>query len=316
MHFLANSAKPVCSEKGGIVMVEKKTTSEKVFDVFNHLLMLVLLLITLYPFWYVIMCSVSEPSALVGDKGLMLLPQGFSLASYKSVFENPNIYTGYRTTILVVVLGTTFNVIMTSLGAFVLTRKHFAIRKPMMLLILFTMYFNGGMIPRYLLIYNTLDMGDSIWALILPTAISTYNLIVMRTNFENIPQSLEEAAKIDGASDFLVFCKVIMPLSAPIIAVMVLFYGVDKWNAWFDAMLFMRSREKYPLQLILREILLYNSADTSSTMGGDAGAAEKFMIGEGIRYSTIMVATVPILCVYPFIQKYFVKGVMIGAVKG
>ena len=297
-------------------MIEKKTTLEKVFDVFNHLLMFVLLLITLYPFWYVIMCSISEPSALVGEKGLMLLPEGFSLTSYKSVFENPNIYTGYRTTILVVVLGTAFNVIMTSLGAFVLTRKHFAIRKPMMLLILFTMYFSGGMIPRYLLIYNTLDMGDSIWALILPTAISTYNLIVMRTNFENIPQSLEEAAKIDGASDFVVFCKVIMPLSAPIIAVMVLFYGVDKWNAWFDAMLFMRSREKYPLQLILREILLYNSADTSSTMGGDAGAAEKFMIGEGIRYSTIMVATVPILCVYPFIQKYFVKGVMIGAVKG
>lgn len=178
-----------------------------------------------------------------------------------------------------------------------------------MAVIIITMYVSGGMIPRYLIIANTLHLKDSLLSLILPGAISTYNLIIMRTNFMQIPQSLEEAARIDGANDISILFKVILPLSVPVLAVMTLFYGVSHWNAWFDAMLFLRERSKYPLQLIMREILISNSANAMS----DSGAYE---IGESIKYATIIFTTVPILLVYPFIQRYFVKGIMIGAIKG
>ncbi len=184
-------------------------------------------------------------------------------------------------------------------------------KRVMGLMMVFTMYFSGGMIPSYLLVYKYLHLGDTLWALIIPTAISTYNLIIMKTNFEAIPDSIEESAKIDAANDVVIFARIIMPLSMPIIAVMILFYGVSHWNSWFNAMIYLRTRTKFPLQLILREILLMDSTDSMS--GSDA---DSYAIAETIKYATIMVATVPILCVYPFIQKYFVKGIMIGAVKG
>ncbi len=292
-------------------MVMKKNIGEKFFDFLNTICMIIMAIITLYPFYYVIICSISDAIQLISVKGAILMPKGFSLNAYKAVFSNPNILTGYTTTIIVVVLGTSFNLFMTSLGAFLLTRKEFAIKRAMGLLMVFTMYFSGGMIPTYLLVYKYLHMGDTLWALIIPTAISTYNLIIMKTNFEAIPDSLEESAKIDGANDFIVFGRIIMPLSMPIIAVMILFYGVSHWNSWFNAMIYLRTRSKYPLQLILREILLMESANAMS--GTDA---DSYAISITIKYATIIVATVPILCVYPFIQKYFVKGIMIGAVKG
>ena len=293
-------------------MVHKKTISEMVFDCLNTLFMLVMIAITIYPFWYVIMASLSNSSQLMGARGWMLLPKGFSFEAYKAVLKNPNILSGYRTTIFIVVVGTAINILMTSTGAFVLTRKKFAIKKFMERMMIFTMYFSGGMIPSYLLVYKFLGLGNSIWALILPTAISTYNLLIMRTSFDSIPHSLEESAKIDGANDFVVFLRIVMPLSKAILAVMILFYGVAHWNSWFSAMLYIRARDKYPLQLILREILLINSMDS---MIGDASGADKYMIGESVKYATIIVAMLPILFIYPFIQKYFVKGVMIGAVK-
>ena len=295
-------------------MVMKRSFSEKVFNLFNYLFMLVVVGITFYPIYYVALCSISDNTKLFGARGLMLIPKGFSLMAYKSVMENPNIMTGYRTTIIVVLAGTVLSVLLTSIGAFLVTRRKFAIKKGMLYMMIFTMFFSGGMIPTYLLVYKWLHLGDTLWALFLPGAISTYNLLIMKSNFEALPYELEEAAKIDGANDIVLLFRIILPLSMPIIAVMILFYGVGYWNSWFSAMVYIRSRQFYPLQLILREILLMN--DMSSMNIDTGGAGDRYMIGETIKYATIMVATIPILFVYPLVQKYFVKGIMIGAVKG
>lgn len=294
-------------------MVTTKTKGEKIFDLFNSLFMIFIIIVMLYPFYYVVMCSFSESNFLIGDKGYMLTPKGFTLSSYRMVLKNPNILSGYYTTLIIVVFGTSLNLLMTSLGAFVLTRRDLAIRKVLTFMIIFTMYFGGGLIPTYLLVYKYLGLGNSLWALILPGLISTYNLIIMRTNFMQIPASLEESAKIDGANEFTILFRIILPLSLPIIAVMIIFYGVGHWNSWFNAIIYIRDRSKYPLQLILREILLLNDAQG---MISEGAGVDRYNIGEGIKYATIIVATVPILCVYPFVQKYFVKGMMIGAVKG
>lgn len=292
-------------------MVEKETLGEKIFNAINILLMIFMVIITFYPFYYCVICSISDGTKLIGASGAMLLPKGFSLSAYTSVLSNPNIRSGYSITIFVLIFGTLINLIATTLGAFLLTRREFAIRKFLTYMMLFTMYFSGGMIPTYLVVTKILGLGNSLWALILPSAISVYNLIVMRTNFESIPISLEEAAKIDGANDFRILINVILPLSKSIIAVMIMFYGVAHWNAWFNAAIYITDRNKYPLQLILREILLLNTARLETADVGD-----RFAVGESIKYANIVVSTLPILCVYPFIQKYFVKGIMIGAVKG
>lgn len=295
-------------------MVSNKNLSSRVFDVFNIICMIGIIIITFYPMYYVAVCSISDAQLLMGTRGLLLLPKGLSLSAYQAVFNNPNILTGYRTTLLVVTAGTTLSVITTSIGAFLVSRKKFAISKLMLSMMLVTMFFGGGMIPTYLVVYKFLNLGDTLWALILPSMISTYNLLIMKVNFQAIPDSLEESAKIDGANDIRILFQIILPLSMPIIAVMILFYGVGYWNSWFPAMMYLRDRQKYPLQLILREILLSN--DTSKMGTTSSAAGDQFMIGETIKYATIIVATVPILCLYPFIQKYFVKGIMIGAVKG
>lgn len=293
-------------------MKYEKTLGNRIFNIANTLFLIIMVIMCLYPFYYVVTCSLSDSNLLYGDRGLMLLPKGFSMDAYNAVLENPNIFTGYKSTIFVVVVATFLNVMLTAIGAFLVTRKNFLIAKPMMLMMLFTMYFSGGMIPHYLLISQTLHLRDSLWALILPGLISTYNLIIMRTNFLSIPDSLEESAKLDGANDILILFRIILPLSIPTLAVMVLFYGVGHWNAWFSALLYIDTREKFPLQLILREILLLNATDDMMTGQHEDRAA----LGESIKYATVIVATVPILLVYPFIQKYFVNGVMIGAVKG
>lgn len=295
-------------------MVVKKSLGDRAFDIINMLFMIFMIIITVYPFIYVILASISEARQLVGHSGLLLRPKGFSLTAYNLVFQNPNIATGYKNTLFVLVVGTFINLLLTSLGAYVLSRKNFGFRNFMMIIIVFTMYFNGGLIPRYLLIYNNYHLGNSLWALILPQAISTWNLIVMRTSFMSIPDSLEESAKIDGANDLIVLFRIVLPLSLPVVAVMILFYGVGHWNAWFDAMIFLRERELYPLQLILREILISNSNDIM--LGGVTDIGDRELIGESIQYATIMVATLPILFIYPFVQKYFVKGVLVGALKG
>ncbi len=281
------------------------------FRICNGIILSIIAALMLYPFLYVLFASVSDPNALIRHRGLLLAPKGFNLGAYKLVFKNPNILNGYLNTILYVVLGTTINIIMTVLSAYVLSRKDFLFRKPLMFLAIITMYFSGGMIPLYLQVMR-LKMLNTIWAIVLPTAMSTYNLIIMRTAFENIPSSLEESAMLDGASDWVVLFKIVIPLAMPTIAVMILFYSVNIWNSWFNAMIYLQDRSKYPLQLILREILIAN--DTSSMTAGIAG--DVVPLAESVKYATIAVATIPVLCIYPFLQKYFVKGVLIGAVKG
>lgn len=215
-------------------------------------------------------------------------------------------------TIFVVVVGVFINLIMTSLGAYFLSRQNLRYQKIVMVMIIITMYFSGGMIPFYFTVTG-LGLQNSLWALILPTAINTYNLIIMRTSFMSIPYSLEESAKLDGAGHFRILFFIVIPLSKSILAVMLLYYAVANWNSWFNAMLFLDDRSKFPLQLVLREILIQNDT-TSMTQG--VGGVDINAVGETIKYAVIVVATLPILCVYPFIQKYFVSGVMIGAVKG
>jgi putative aldouronate transport system permease protein len=291
-------------------MVCKPTIGEKVFNIFNILFMAVMIFICLYPFWYCVTCSFSAD--VVGyEDTIMLLPRGFSLASYKEVLSNPFILDGYKVTLFVVIIGTIYNLIMTTIAAFLLTRKRFAIRGFLTWMMLITMYFGGGMIPTYLVYTKILGLKNSILALILPGGISVYNMIVMRTNFQSIPSSLEESVKVDGGTDLHVLWHIIIPLSKAVISVIVLYCGVAHWNAWFNALIYISKQELSPLQLVLRSILLQSQNDNG---GQDAADFQNFSIT--IKYATILVATLPILCIYPFIQKYFVKGVMIGAVKG
>lgn len=291
----------------------KDSRSAKAFNVFNIFFMSFLMVLMLYPLLYVIFASFSDSNILMRHTGLLLAPKGFNLSSYKAVFKNPNILQGYKNTLIILVTGVSINIAMTSLGAYVLSRKNLMFRNVIMLFILFTMFFSGGLIPTYLTVSN-LGLTNTYWALILPGAISTYNLIIMRTGFEAIPSSMEESAKIDGASHFIILFRIYFPLAKAVIAVMVLYYAVSSWNSWFNAMIYLQQRrDLQPLQLILRGILIEN--DVNSMLGGASGADQE-SIAETIKYAVIVVATVPILSIYPFLQKYFVKGVMIGAVKG
>lgn len=290
----------------------KKSLREKLFDYGNIIFLCLLSLVTIYPLLYILFASLSDPTYVAQTRGLMLYPKDITIEAYKMVFKNPMIITSYLNTFFYVIVGTTINILLTSLGAYVLSRKKVMWANFIMFMIVFTMFFEGGLIPLYLLV-SELNMIDTRWALILPTAISAFNLIIMRTSFQGIPDSLEESARIDGANDFTILFKIILPLSLPVVAVMVLFYGVYHWNSWFHAMIFLQDRELFPVQLVLREILIAN--DTSSMTSG-VSAVDAMPIGETVKYATIVVATLPILCLYPFLQKYFVKGVMIGGIKG
>ena len=223
--------------------------------------------------------------------------------------QNPNIPRSYLNTILYVLVGTTINMVLTTLGAYALSRKGFMFKRVLTLLIVFTMYFNAGMVPNFLLVKN-LGMYNSMWALVLPGAVSTWNLIVMKTAFASVPVSLEESARLDGANDFVILGKIFLPLSKATVAVMILFYAVGHWSSWFNAMIYLQDRDKYPLQLIMREILISNSTSGNSMADTDA-----MFLQEVVKYATIVVSTVPVLCIYPFAQKYFMTGVMMGSVK-
>ncbi|MFD0693433.1 carbohydrate ABC transporter permease [Paenibacillus sp. GCM10027628] len=288
----------------------KLTYGERTFGYFNTLLMLVLCAVTLYPFLYVALASLSDATSLLQHRGLMLKPAGFDLGAYKAVFENPMIMKGYQNTLLYVVLGTTINLFMTAIGAYVLSRPNLYFKNIIMFFIVVTMVFHGGLIPSYLLV-NNLGMMNTMWAILVPGAINTFNMIIMRTSFQGIPVSLEESARMDGAGDWKILFRIVIPLSMPVMAVMILWYAVGHWNSYFNALVYLRNREAYPLQLVLREILISNNTDSMMAGGGD----DKYAIGETIKYAAIMVSTLPIICLYPFLQKYFVQGVLIGAIK-
>lgn len=289
----------------------KKSKGERAFQVFNYAFLMLIMLVCLYPVWYVAVASFSNSNALTQHSGLLFRPIGFSIDAYKKVFQNPMSGKGYLNTLFILIIGVFLDLVMTSLGAYFLSRKRVMFKKPIMLFIVFTMFFSGGMIPFYINL-KELHLTNTLWGLIIPFMITTSNLIILRTSFESIPESLIEAAQIDGAGHIRILTTIVLPLSKAMLAVMVLYYGVSIWNSWFWASAILRNREMYPLQIILREILLSN--DTSSMTAG-ASATDTEAIGMTIKYATIMVATVPILCVYPFLQKYFTKGTMVGAVK-
>ena len=279
--------------------------------VVNYIFLVGISMVCLYPVIYVLFASLSNNNQLMQHTGPLAAPAGFSLAAYSRVFKNPMILIGYRNTLFILVVGVALSLFMTALGAYFLSRKDVLFKKPVMMFIIFTMFFSGGMIPTYLNLRD-LHLINTLWGLIIPAAISTYNMIIMRTGFMSIPDSLTEAAVIDGAGHFRILFSVILPLSKAIMAVMVLYYGIAIWNSWFWASAIIRERELYPLQVILREILLQNSA-LEMSIGVDAGDQDSIALT--IRYATIIVSTVPVLCIYPFLQKYFSKGAMIGAVK-
>lgn len=292
-------------------MIRRNGPGDYLFMAFNASFLTLVVVATLYPFVFVFFASISDPTRMARHMGFLVAPLGFSLSSYKMVLSNPMILAGYTNTLIYMSAGTVLNLLMTALGAYVLSRRRLMLRNLIMFFIVVTMFFSGGLIPYYLVVRG-LGLTNKMWALILPTAISTYNMIVMRTAFAQIPDSMEESAKIDGASDYRILFWIIIPLAMPVVAVMILFYSVGHWNSWFPAMIFMRTREKYPLQLVLREILIASSTDSMTT---DASSADKEPIGETVKYATIMTATLPILFVYPFLQRYFIKGIMIGALK-
>jgi putative aldouronate transport system permease protein len=281
------------------------------FDVLNHSFLIFLTIVTVYPLIHIIMASFSDGYALMAHQGLLFWPVGRDLAAYRAVFRNPLVWTGYWNTLYMVSIGTTLNVVLTAMGAYVASRKNVFWKGPFMVMIVITLFFQGGLIPLFLQV-RALGLYDSIWSLILTFAISAYNLIIMRTYFAGIPDSLEESAKIDGANDFTVLFRIIMPVAKPVVATMILFYGVSRWNGYFYAMVFLRDRSAWPMALVLREILVIGSV---RDMMEGITTADTENIAESIKYATAVVATVPILLVYPFLQKYFVKGVMIGSIK-
>lgn len=289
----------------------KKSFGEKVFTVFNYAFMTVLIFVTVYPIWYVLVASFSDSNALTGNMSLLFKPIDFTLDAYKMMLKNPMILIGYRNTLIILVIGVTLNMFLTALGAYFMSRKNVLFKRPITLLIIFTMYFSGGLIPIYLNV-RSLGLLDTYASLILPVAINTFNLIIMRTAFTSIPDSLEESAILDGAGHLTLLFRIILPLSKATVAVILLYYAVEHWNSWFNAMIFLNDRDKFPLQLVLQEILIQN--DTSS-MTQMVSIGDSSSVGETVKYAVIIVSSVPIFCVYPFIQRYFEKGVMIGAVK-
>jgi putative aldouronate transport system permease protein len=284
----------------------------RVFTFFNYVFLTFLSIATLYPFYFVVVASFSDPGELQRHTGLLLAPVGdITFSAYELVFRNPLVSSGYLNTLFVLAVGVPINLIMTIMGAYFLSLKNVMFKKYIMVFILFTMYFSGGMIPAYLNI-KELHLLDSIWSLIIPGAVSTFNIIILRTAFDGIPDSLTEAARMDGASHFTIMWKVMVPLSRATLAVLALYYGVGHWNSWFSASIYLRTPTKYPLQLVLRNILLANQSDS---MTGSVGLDEESQLANLIKYALIVISTVPILTIYPFLQKYFTKGVMVGAVK-
>jgi len=292
----------------------RKSKEDKVFDIINFFLVAIILLLVVYPLYFIIIASISDPNMIYEGK-VWLLPKELTLEGYQRIFGDSKIWLGYKNSIIYTVVGTIVNVSFTLMAAYALSRKDLYGRNVIMFLFLMTMFFSGGLIPTYLVVKN-LGLLNTMWALILPKAVAVWNVIVAKTFFESsIPNELLEAARIDGCSDVKFFWKIVLPLSKPIVAVMVLFYAVGHWNSYFDALIYLNNENLYPLQLILRNILIQNQASTMMISDLDSLAAKQ-RVSELIKYGVIIVASIPLLIVYPFVQKYFVKGVMIGGIKG
>ncbi|MDF2661881.1 MAG: sugar transporter permease [Paenibacillus sp.] len=294
--------------------MNRQSTGEKLFDWGVHAALALICVIVLYPLVFVLVASFSSPESVMRGE-VWLWPKDITVVGYQKIFQNNEILTGYANTIFYTVVGTTINLVMSIAAAYPLSRKDLYGRNFISAMMVFTMFFSGGMVPTYLLVKN-LGMLNSMWALIIPGAVSVYNILIMRTFFQNgIPSEMQEAASIDGCSNLSTLVRIVLPLSMPIIAVMILFYSVGHWNAYFSALIYLTDRDKYPLQLFLREILIQGQMQEMLGVGDDSHA-RSVMEGEAIKYAVVIVANLPVLLLYPFLQKYFVKGVMIGAIKG
>lgn len=285
---------------------------DKVFSAFLGVFTVFLIVVTVYPLIYVFSMAISDPVA-VSRKEVWLFPVGFSSYALETVFEDPNVLTYYGNTIWYTVVGVLLGIITTSLAAYPLSRRTFAARKPIMWLITFTMFFSGGMIPTYLVVARFLGLYNSRWAIILPGLTSAWYVIVARTFFMTIPEEMLESAKIDGAGEFRLFLQFVMPLSAPILAVLALYYGIGHWNAYFNAMLYLGKTELQPLALYVRRVVIQNSLEVEPVVDL---TYEQVMSTLQIKYAVIVVAVVPILCLYPFLAKYLEKGMLVGSLKG
>ena len=290
----------------------KTSLGDKIFVVINSAILICLCIITLYPIWYVFCASMTSNTYLVSHPGILLWPHEMTFGAYKLAFSHPLLLSGDTNTLIILAVSLPINILMTLFAGYFMASKDVMFKPLLQGLIMFTMFFSGGMIPAYL---NIRDLGlyNSLWALILPGALSVYNSIICKTAIESVPESLKESAYIDGANDVIILFRIIVPLIKATLAVLLLYYGVGHWNAWFNASIYLKDNEKLPIQNIMRAILIANSNVLNSA------AAENDQVNqfaEAIKYSTIILTTVPVLCIYPFIQKYFVKGVMIGAVKG
>lgn len=298
-----------------MAMVKNKSVGSKVFDGINCLFFVAIIVVCILPVWHVICASFSDAGWVMNQTGLIWKIERPNFNGYKLVFANNSIWTGYLNTLIYVFGNTALGMFLTVMAAYALSRKDFLWASPIMFIISFTMLFSGGIVPVYILVSQDLGLFDSRWALILPNCMSAFYLILVRTALQNVPDSLEESAMLDGAGPVRIMFQIYLPLIKATMATVILYYAVAHWNSWFNASLFLKDRGKFPLQLILREILIANDTASNATQSGDvAGNADLYK--QLVKYCTIMVATVPVLCFYPFIMKYFEKGVMIGSIKG
>lgn len=292
----------------------RRSRGSRAFDAANALFLCLLAFLTLYPMYYLLIVSVSD-GTYVTRNVVHWFPMGVNVEVYRSILTYNYFMRAYGNTILYTLVGTAINLGMTILCAYPLSRKELYGRGAITVLVTFTMFFSGGLIPLFLQVTN-LGLRDTMWALVLPGAISTYNMIVMRSFFQNIPAELHESAYLDGANDFTVLLWIILPLSGAMIATMTLFYAVGHWNSFFSALIYLDTREKYPLQLVLRNIVIQGSDTDMLNFAGTASETASTIVTQNYKYAAIVVAVLPILAVYPFVQRFFVKGVMIGSLKG
>ena len=290
----------------------KKRRRFSLFSTLNYAFFVLISLVMLFPLWNVIVISLTDYREYVMNP-LMLFPKQISWEAYNYIFSNDELLLALRVSVLTTLSGTAISMAVSVACAYALSKRHMPGRNLFLTLILFTMFFNGGIIPNFLLIKD-LGMYDTFWALILPNAINTWYLIIMKNYFANLPEALEESARIDGANDLIILFRIVLPISMPIIATFLLFYGVDRWNEWWSAMMYINDTKKYPLQLMLRNLIVMNfsSASMATSYAQDNAS---FVAKENIKMATAVVAVVPIAVVYPFLQKYFAKGVMVGAIK-
>ena len=290
----------------------RESRGDRIFSGVNVVILLLLCVVTLYPIWYVLCASFTSNTYLISHPGMILWPHEFTLGAYKLALTHPLLISGYKNILIVLFVSLPLNILLTLFTGYFMAAKKVMFKPAIQFLILFTMFFSGGMIPSYLNI-RSLGLYKSLFALILPGAVSVYNSIICKTAIEGMPDSLMESAYIDGANDLVILFRIVAPLIKPTLAVLLLYYGVGHWNSWFNASIYLQDNSKLPIQNIMRAILIANSNVLNSA------AAENDQVNqfaESIKYSTIILTTVPVLCIYPFVQKYFVKGVMIGAVKG